>query len=198
MQHNRNSPIVTAVADWWKSLHHPDRGDRGARARLKRCDSVLDALLEPETHSLISRVREKATISHALAQKLAILALILARVKPSEKAAYTFADTLGRTRDDGNIPKDDARPRLSPMRFSTLLRAGKDASEDADKFPDEFARILRRTLAILGDTPFNVRCFIGDVLFFDDQTRLKWTFEYYHTRRDDTANNAQSQEETQL
>lgn len=191
MQHDRNSPIVTAVADWWQSLHS-EHGDRGARARLKRCDSVLDALLEPETHSLISRVHEKATASHAPDQKLAVLALVLARVKrvkPSEKAPRTFADTLGLTRD-GKIPKGDARPRLSPMRFSVLLRAGEDA--------DMFARALRRALAIQGDTPFNVRRFISDVLFFDDQARQRWTFEYYHTRRTDDAEDPQSEKETQL
>lgn len=188
MQHERNSPIVTAVVDWWQSLHS-DHGDRGARARLKRCGSVLDALLEPETHSLIARVHEKATAGHALEQKLALLALILARVKLSEKTAHSFAGTLGLTRED-DVPKGDARPRLSPMRFSTLLRVGEDA--------DEFARALRRALAIQGDTPFNVRRFIGDVLFFNDQVRQRWTFEYYHTRRTDDAEDPQSNKETQL
>ena len=45
MQHNRNNPTVNAVVNWWVSLH-ADHGDRGARARLKRCESVFDALLE--------------------------------------------------------------------------------------------------------------------------------------------------------
>ena len=183
MQHERNSPIVTAVADWWQSLHL-DHGDRGARARLKRCGSVLDALLEPETHKLIASVHEK----NVPEQKIAILALVLARVKNT--ANYpSFANALGRTRDD-TIPTGDARPRLSPMRFSTLLRAGGDT--------DEFARALRRALAILDDTPFNVRRFIGDVLFFNDRVRQRWTFEYYHTRRINDAEDPQSEKEPQL
>ena len=190
MQQNPTSAIVSAVDGWWQSLHS-EHGDRGGRARLRRCNSVLDALLEPETHRLIARVHEKATAGHALEQKLPVLALILARVKLSERAAHLlpFAETLGRTRD-GSIPKDDARPRLSPMRFSTLLRAGEDA--------DEFARALRRALAILGDTPFNVPRFIGDVLFFNDQTKQRWTFEYYHTRRTDDAEDPQPEKENRL
>jgi len=190
MQHDRNNPIVTAVMNWWVSLHD-DHGDRGARARLKRCDSVLDTLLEPETHKLIASVHEKATIGYAFEQKLALLSLILARVKPPENPDRfpNLAAVLGATRD-GTSPTGDTRPRLSPRRFSTLLRAREGA--------DEFARALRRALAILGDTPFDVPRFIRDVLCFDDQTRQKWTFEYYHTRRADTAENTQPQEETQL
>ena len=178
----RNS-LLNAVESWRQWLHS-DHGDRGARARLKRCESVFDALLEPETHRLIASVHG----NYVPEQKLAILALVLARVENT--ANYpTFADALGLTRE-GTIPTGDARPRLSPMRFSTLLRASEDA--------DEFARALRRALAVLGDARFNVRRFIGDVLFFDDQTRQRWTFEYYHTRRADTAENTQPQEETQL
>ena len=180
MQHNS---LLNAVESWRQWLHS-DHGDRGARARLKRCESVFDALLEPETHRLIASVHG----NYVPEQKLAILALVLARVENT--ANYpTFADALGLTRE-GTIPTGDARPRLSPMRFSALLRASGDT--------DEFARALRRALAILGDTRFNVRRFIGDVLFFDDQTRRAWTFEYYHTRRPDTAENIQPQEETQL
>ncbi|MXY84052.1 MAG: type I-E CRISPR-associated protein Cse2/CasB [Gemmatimonadetes bacterium] len=180
MQHNS---LLNAVESWRQWLHS-DHGDRGARARLKRCESVFDALLEPETHRLIASVHG----NYVPEQKLAILALVLARVENT--ANYpTFADALGLTRE-GTIPTGDARPRLSPMRFSTLLRASEDA--------DEFARALRRALAILGDTRFNVRRFIGDVLFFTDQTRQKWTFEYYHTRRADATEDTQPQEETQL
>ena len=179
----QQNSLLNAVESWRQWLNS-DHGDRGARARLKRCESVFDALLEPETHRLIASVHG----NYVPEQKLAILALSLARVENT--ANYpTFADALGLTRE-GTIPTGDARPRLSPMRFSTLLRASEDA--------DEFARALRRALAILGDTRFNVRRFIGDVLFFDDQTRRAWTFEYYHTRRADTAVNTQPQEETQL
>ena len=184
MQHNS---LLDAVESWRQWLHS-DHGDRGARARLKRCEGVFDALLEPETHRLIASVHGKATAGYVPEQKLAILALVLARVENT--ANYpTFADALGLTRE-GTIPTGDAHPRLSPTRFSTLLRASEDA--------DEFARVLRRALAILGDTRFNVRRFIGDVLFFNDQTRRAWTFEYYHTRRADTPENTQPQEETQL
>ena len=190
MPYDQNNPIVTAAVNWWVSLHK-DHGNRGARARLKRCESVLDALLEPETHRLIASVHEKATGGYVPEQRLAVLALTLARVKPAEKHMRfpNFAAVLGHTRD-GTIPTGDDRRRLSPMRFSTLLKDGADANK--------FARALRRALAILGDVSFDVPRFISDVLFFQDQTRQLWTFEYYHTRRADAAENTQPQEETQL
>lgn len=187
----------TVVEKWWKPLHS-HHGDRGARARLKRCESVLDALLEPETHRLIACVYEEG--SHAPQQRLAVLSLILARIENTDRR-FSFADALGRSARDGDIPKNkEDRPRLSPMRFSALLRAGGallKAGADTDEL-DRFARALRRALAILDDTPFDVRRFIGDVLFFNDQTRQQWTFEYYHTRRADTPENTQPEEETQL
>ena len=188
MQHD--SPTVNAVVNWWKLLH-ADHGDRGARARLKRCESVFDALLEPETHRLIASVHENGYVSE---KNLAVLALALARVKPAEKIARfpNFSTVLGHTQED-KIPTGDARPRLSSMRFSALLRASADKDNK-----DRFALALRRALAILGDKPFNVRRFVRDVLFFNDQTRQQWTFEYYHTRRADTPENTQPQEETQL
>ncbi len=175
MQHVET--LTDAVESWRQELHDPDHGNRGSRARLKRCDSILDALLEPETHRLIARVHERAT-SYIPERKLPILALVLARVEHTANSP-TFAKALGFTWEN-TIPTSDTRPRLSPMRFSALLRAGADADMD------DFARALRRALAILGDTRFNVRRFIRDMLFFNDQTRRTWTFEYYHTRQNDT------------
>ena len=185
MQHD---PLLDAVEHWWRELH-ADYGDRGARARLKRCNSVFDALLEPETHTLIAKVHGKG---YASKTNLAVLALTLARVKPAEQPTrFSFATVLGHTRDD-KIPEGNDRPRLSRMRFSALLRAGADANKD------RFAQALRRALAILDGKPFNVRCFVRDVLFFNDRTRQNWTFEYYDTRRADAAEAPQPQQETQL
>lgn len=176
-----SSQATGAVISWWKKLHS-DHGDKGARARLKRCDCVLDALLEPETHRLIAHVR--GDIPDKETQYLAVLAIVLAQVKPSETGRgnqHSFPEVLGRT-GDGAIPTGDARRRLSPMRFSTLLRAGND--------PDRFIQVLRRTVAIMGGTSFDVRRFVQDVLTFNDGTRQRWTFDYYHTRRVDTRENA--------
>ena len=194
MQHDRNDPIVTSVINWWVWLHGT-HGDRGARARLKRCDGVFKAILEPETHILINRVNEKATVGDVLKERLAVLAMVLARVKPSERTSHlpTFATALGSTQA-GAPPKSEDQPRLSPMRFRVLLTTGEDMDRDIDRF----ARTLRRVLTILGDVPFNVPRFIDDVLYFGDQTRRAWIFEYYHTRRVDTAENTQSREETKL
>lgn len=166
------------VKDWWKPLH-ADYGDRGEKARLKRCESVLDGLLEPATHKLIAIGHNEG---YKGAENLALLALTLARVEPPEQPDRFphFATVLGQTQD-GTIPKGDDRPRLSSMRFSALLRAGSDADKD------RFVLALRRALAILGHVPFDMRHFVRDILFFNDQVQRNWTFKYYHTTRAENA-----------
>ena len=113
MQHNS---LLDAVESWRQWLHS-DHGDRGARARLKRCESVFDALLEPETHRLIASVHGKATAGYVPEQKLAILALVLASGSRIHCVTTPLSPTaLGLTRE-GTIPTGDARPRLSSHAF---------------------------------------------------------------------------------
>lgn len=180
-----DNPVVGAVNEWWRELHpdpdNPKRrpGNRGACASLRRCTGVLDALLEPETHQLVAKVMRSDPDSNSSGDhgpRLALLAPILARVKPAghhDARSPSFAEALGLT-DKGVSPKESDRPRLSPTRFGALLRSARD--EDA------FARALRRAIAHLNNAPFDVRRFICDVLNFDDSARRRWTFDYYGTR----------------
>lgn len=181
----RDDKAFASIIGWWRGLHPKadgsGGGDRAARARLRRAISPLDALLEPETHALIARVREALgerwpkNDGRALEERLAMLALALAHVEPDRMSKEPFASAVGRT-PDGRYPAKDERRRLSPARFGALLRASDDA--------EIFARLLRRTLRALRHVPFNVPEFIRDVLVFDDATRRDWTFQYHHTRRD--------------
>ncbi|WP_428697126.1 type I-E CRISPR-associated protein Cse2/CasB [Stappia sp.] len=183
-----NDEAVNAVLAWWHELHPAANGrggNRGGRARLRRAETPLDALLEAETQALIggvltahgsSRARSRAADLN-LQTRLAILAMALAQVAPGKRGDLSFAEMLGRTSDGKYAGKEDRR-RLSPARFGALLRAADD--------PENLCRLVRRAVKVSGDAGFNIRKFVRDVLAFDDDTRRDWTFEYYQTHRPGT------------
>jgi CRISPR type I-E-associated protein CasB/Cse2 len=167
---------TAAILSWWGWLQMDLGESRAAAARLRRCTSVFDALLLSETHQLIKMVRRSGDkcLAYDADQRLAVLAIALAHIKTT--SAIPFAAALGRT-FDGRPPNTKAgeRPRLSPTRFGALLRAA-----DARDW-DDFARALRRSLAILGDAAFNTQGLIGDVLHMGDRTLQRWAYRYWQT-----------------
>jgi CRISPR type I-E-associated protein CasB/Cse2 len=167
---------TAAILSWWGWLQLDIGESRAAAARLRRCTSVFDALLLSETHQLIKVVRRSGErrLAYDADQRLAVLAIALAHIKNT--SAIPFAAALGRT-IDGRPPntKVGERPRLSPARFGALLRTA-----DARNW-DGFARALRRSVAILGDTTFYVPGLIGDVLHMGDKTLQHWTYRYWQT-----------------
>ena len=171
---------VAAVLRWWDWLRRDLGESRAAAARLRRCASVFDALLLAETHELIKVVRRSGEerLARDADQRLAVLAMALAHVEKS--STTSFAATLGRT-VEGRPPntKDGERPRLSPARFGTLLRAARARDLDG------FARALRRAFAILGDSAFDVPGFVRDVLHMSDRTLQRWTYRYWQTNAPD-------------
>lgn len=184
-----------AVLEWWRSLQHDSGSSRASAARLRRCASVFDALLLPETHELIKAVHTAGgeRLAHDVDQRLAVLTMALAHVEKT--SASPFAATLGRT-SDGRVPntQDGERPRFSPARFGALMRTARTRDWDG------FTRALRRALAILGDTTFNVPGFIGDVLHMSDSTLQRWTYRYWQTSsptESDHATNIQSPNNTE-
>lgn len=165
--------LVRAVLAWWRGLFPsaPDdagdqRGKPAERARLRRCQGVMDALLEPETHRLLRRARAAGS-SSANDGRLALLAIILPSVPPG-RSGPPFARALGAT-------GDGEHPVMSENRFGALLRAL------ADDDPDRTVRALRRAQRLLGDRPFNVGAFVRDILFLNDETRRRWTYQYWQT-----------------
>jgi CRISPR type I-E-associated protein CasB/Cse2 len=162
---------VAAALRWHGALHVDTGANRAARARLRRCGSVLDAVLLEETHGLLRRVHQAGV--DKIDDRVAVLATIFARVKPGE-SRIPFARALGQT-SEGRKPQADERQRLSPARFGALMRAAQARDWDG------FARAMRRALAILGDASFNMPAFISDVLFLNDRALQRWTYAYWQT-----------------
>ena len=166
---------AAAVLGWWRKLRLETGAARAARARLRRCTSVLEALLLEETHELIKAVGHAGTTRGPRDSErcLAVLAMTLAHIADASKTP--LARALGQTAA-GRPPTGEERPRLSSARFGALLRAAHAVDWDA------FARALRRAFAILGDAPVDVQRLIDDVLFLNDAALQRWTYDYWQTR----------------
>jgi CRISPR type I-E-associated protein CasB/Cse2 len=166
---------TAAVLKWWRALHLDIGTARAARARLRRCSGALDALLLEETHDLIKAARSAGAGSAArdVERRLLVLATTLPLVEYQSK--ISFARALGQARD-GRIPAGEVRQRLSPARFGALTRAAH--ARDWDRF----ARLLRRALVILDETPFDVARFVDDILFMKSGTLQRWMYDYWQTR----------------
>lgn len=192
MNDAEQNAVVAAVLSWWRMLFPASmersaaeegtagdaRGTRGnpaARARLRRCHDVVEALLEPETHELLRRTR-KAGSTPAMDSRIALLAMVLPSITPA-RSARRFARVLGETAD-GRYPNREKgeRPIMSESRFGTLIRALA-----ADDEPDRMVRSLRRAERLLGDAHFDVGAFVRDILFLSDETRRRWVYQYWQT-----------------
>jgi CRISPR system Cascade subunit CasB len=167
-----------AVA-WWRAItpnppHHD--GDRGARAGLRRCATVAEAMTEPATLVLFRRCGAEDPRDLVA---VALAAAVLAHVR-EDRAEMTVARLVG--------PESPDRPEtalLKPLRFRRLLEAAT---------ADDCLIAFRRLVAIADG-----RLSVGDLArgLFDwtnphraEAAKRRWIFAYWN------ANPAGKAEET--
>lgn len=138
-----------SVKLWWQALQ-PQSADqplppdlwglgRGARARLRRCTSVDELLLEPAVHLLAHRlIRDRAENMGWLLpdgpdtfEQIALVAGVLALVSSEPAERRTLAQDLGE-----HIGPD--RRRMSTLRFTRLQR-----SQGADELLTQWRRAVK-------------------------------------------------------
>ncbi len=144
---------------WWqRSLSSETGRGRAARARLRNAASPVEAALIEETFELYNELR-KAQDRKPDAETLALIAISLARIKKDteQKAAERFGRKNGDTR------------RLSELRFQRLVRTPD---------PAELIAPLRRALAVI-DNCANIRALARDLYYWNEDTRIRWCFQYY-------------------
>ena len=145
----------SAARHWWATSLSPATGPgRAARAELRRCETVADALAVEATHALHAALG--GSLKHQ-ADRLALIAISLANIREDDplSAAARFGH--------------GERPALSPLRFQTLFR-----TED----PTDLMRTLRRALAQINYRA-NVAYLARDLLYWGDNVRTRWCFDYY-------------------
>lgn len=142
---------------WWRQYLRPDDDTgpaRALRARLRRADHVTDILAEGAVIALHDRLGQR---TDPLA--LAALAQVLAHVERHE--GRHFAQILG--------AGDEQLKKTRALRFQRLIRAGDRR---------ELATGLRRALPLIGGA-CNVAALAEDILFWGENSRIRWCFEYY-------------------
>lgn len=167
MNEATNSATISSNAfRWWTAL----RRDPGARARLRRCRSALDAASNIDALDLVRRIG--ATRCDVDFLRACELARVLAWVKEDH------ADPLIRRVGWSNFPSDNAesteRPPLSEARFRRLLRV-----DDASEFADALIRLLR-----LAEQTASVAKLASDFWSWCDEpsvgdTKRRWAYAYY-------------------
>jgi CRISPR system Cascade subunit CasB len=168
------SQVAERARAWWREFQpadergQPKDGDRAALARLRRCATPAEAMVEEATLTLFRRLGLKATDQHRLPQA-AVIAMVLAHVRAdAEPGADGFRPPAVRAVGRETLESEDSA-RMSVLRFRRLLAARDDA---------ELALQMRR-LAALADGRINVGDLAASLFFWGDRVRQRWTFEYY-------------------
>ena len=154
--------IGDIVVEWYIAVLRKDDGAaRAARARLKRCESPVEALAVAETHELNRQLRAHGKTPSA--DQLTVLVATFARLKDihGDRLAALFGKKLA---------KDAPRP-LSELRFQSLIRIRSHR---------ELIVQLRRSLGVLGSDPAcNGRALAEDLYFWNEAKRNEWCFQYF-------------------
>jgi CRISPR system Cascade subunit CasB len=153
---------------WWAEITpRPGHdGDRAARAQLRRCGTIAEAMQLPATVRLFRRCEADSPLDLAA---IALCAATLAHVREN-RADLAVARQLG--------PADPDRPEtaiLKPLRFRRLL----DAIDHEDAMP-----AFRRLVTLAGGT-VSVRDLARSLLdwshpLWGDERRRRWIFAYWN------------------
>jgi CRISPR system Cascade subunit CasB len=164
-----------AVIAWFNELQK----NAGARARLRRCRSTVEALAEPAAISLARRVgalSERSRSDEHAVQTAIDLARVLAHVT-THVGGQRVMQSAGWKQFPGDKREGDAgemRPVLSEVRFRRLL-----TTSDGEPLVAAFVRLVR-----LLNGAVNVRELANDFRFWGHpevglKIRQKWAFDYY-------------------
>ena len=148
------------AAAWWRELN-PENGkqtgpQRAALAHLRRAGTPLEAMREAAALQLVQR------LPYCNADRVAALAGILAWVRDNN-------DGQPMARIVGRKSLEDTEADLSEGRFRRLLQVERN---------EELMDAMRRLVRLAGGT-VNVRDLSGSVLYWGDNVRKRWIFDYY-------------------
>ena len=166
--------VAATARGWWRDLQPTDakKGDRAALARLRRCSSPRDAMVEPATLALFRRL---GMTSPKKLPKVAAIAMTIVHVREDDNPGdgNKRRHPIRRVGCPTMEGKDDAI--MKPIRFRRLLAC----RDDDDQALDELAREMRRFVAI-ASKKLDVGELAASLFYWSDQTRARWAFEYFN------------------
>ncbi|HEU4629331.1 MAG TPA: type I-E CRISPR-associated protein Cse2/CasB [Gemmatimonadaceae bacterium] len=167
------------VLDWWRSHCDPATADPGTRARLRRCDSPIDAATIPAAVTLARRLGAFADgVDDRRVATALNLARVLAQVREHAPGAPMRAagwKSFAGDRKESEAGED--RPLLSEARFRRLLTTGPG---------EEQVVAFVRLVAIL-DGAVDVAALGADFLDWEhpwrgERVRKRWAEDYFAAR----------------
>jgi CRISPR system Cascade subunit CasB len=160
---------ATLAADWWRGLQpyyengqRNPFGDRAALARLRRCGTVGEAMQDVATMELFRKLdyRHPGQLTD-----VALTAAVLASVRSPAPPYPSFPRAIGPTG-----PAAPETAAVKPLRFRRLMEA---------ETPDDRLTAFRRAVALAGHTA-NLRSLAEALLFWREDLRLRWIFDYWN------------------
>lgn len=167
---------LDAARAWWQALQptRPDgtpnpESDRGALARLRRAESLAEAMAEGATLRLYTGLGLPREEAERWLPRVAVLAHVLAHVRADEPPGENGWRRSAIAAVGRRSMEDRDSAALKPIRFRRLLAARE---------PEELMREMRRLVA-LADRRLNIADLTRAILYWDDTTRTRWAFDYH-------------------
>jgi CRISPR type I-E-associated protein CasB/Cse2 len=146
--------IGTRARAWWARL----RDIPGAASTLRRCRTTAEAVMNPQTLSLIRRLQAGTS---GRAERIAALAIVLAHITQDSDR------TLMRIAGNSRFEADDAK--IAETRALQLFAA---------RDPDDLIASLTRIITHMGGTA-SVSDLATSLYWWTDRTRAGWARDYY-------------------
>jgi CRISPR system Cascade subunit CasB len=150
-----------AAIEWWQQITDEEHGDRGARARLRRCGTIAEAMTEQPTILLFRRMGARSPDD---LPSVALVAAVLAHVRKDDPE-LSIARRVGPDNTAATEPG-----KLSPGRFRRLTLAAT---------PDERLTAFRR-LVRLCDGTINVSDCVDALLYWTEKRKTRWVYDYWN------------------
>lgn len=150
--------------DWWREL----RDNKGDRAELRRCETVIDVVATPAYHLIYRRLLHAGLppVEHERDYngRLPVIIALVAHIK--EKDGLPKAMPLAKAMSAR--PEGSDRPKVSPLRFRRLLEL---------ETPDDLLAGMRRVLPLIeGDV--QPRVLAQDLYWWGDKVKRRWAYVY--------------------
>ena len=191
------------LAEWHLSLNEEDRG---ARAALRKCRSPLEVVFVPAYHTLFHKLADRGKaacqegtihwnwndLENRLHKCLPAIAGLLALIGKTPGSPDKDADRARTTAQYMALAGgDDGGPRVSDLRFRRLLRY-----REVEKLYPALRRVIRLlkitnasqsdTVELYGRPNSVLYTVANDLLWWSDERRKQWAYEYYRFARTDT------------
>lgn len=156
---DKNDDVKAALRHWWEQLEQR----RGDRARLRRCHTPADIMLEPAYYLLLNELQALGLrLNESGAERIAVIAGLLAYVEKPASGADPLAKRMAKPAD---------KPVVSGLRFRRLLQA--------DDMQDLYPRLRRALIQV--DGAADIADLANSVYWWGDRVRIQWAQKYYET-----------------